>query len=147
MDRIYSRNRIKIPKMKIINYDIKKLKRILKIIVILLIASITFHQISKSIVSIFEGLAVEKVKRIATEVMNEEVNKVLAGYNYKDLVTVTKGEENNTNILKTDVVIINKITSDLPLAIEERFKSIQNEKIRNPNRYTNWKQLSSRNRT
>lgn len=129
MSKIYSRSRIRIPRLKSMDYDNKKAKKIFKILVILIIAMSTFKTTSKAISSIYEGLCNEKVTHIATEIINSEVSRVLLEYDYKDLVTVIKNEEDNTNILKTDVVIINKITSELPMAIETRFQALEKEKI------------------
>ena len=132
MYTIYSRSRIRIPKLKIFNYDSKKTKILLKMLVILTIAIITFYTISGSIAIIFEELCIEKALNLTTEIVNSEVHRVLSQYDYEDLVTIIKDEENSTNILKTDVVVINRIISELPLAIEQRFKSLENEKISIP---------------
>ena len=48
------------------------------------------------------------------------------------MVSVIKNEEDNTNIIKTNVVLVNQIASDIALKIEERFKTISGEKIKIP---------------
>ena len=132
MYKIYSRARIRIPKFKVFNYNSKKIKVTFKILVILIIAVFTYHLISESVSDIFSELCVQKALNITTDIINSEVNRVLLQYDYKDLITVMKDEKNNTNILKTDVVMINRIITELPLAIEERFQSLEKEKISIP---------------
>jgi sporulation protein YunB len=131
MDSIYSRKKIRIPKVEGFYSNNKNGKKIIKVISILLIAVCTFYIIIKSMSPIFDGLCVEKVKNIGTIIMNEETNNVLNNTDYSKIVTVTK-DENNTNIVKTDVVQINKIASDIAIKIEERFKNVSDEKIQMP---------------
>lgn len=130
MDKIYSRKRIKLPIA--ITYASKsgKEKTIFKILVIIVIAIITAYYIIKSVEPIFEGLAIQKAKAIATEIMNKKTSEVLAKYNYKDLVWMMKDENSSNNILRTDVVIINKIASDIAIEVEKALLDAQNDTIK-----------------
>lgn len=127
MDSIYSRHRIKLP-----SYSNNKNKKILKILFVLIIALFTFYSMLKSISPIFDGLCIEKVNNIATIIINEETSNVLNNIDYEKMVYVTKDEEKNTNIVKTDVVLINQIASGIAIKIEERFKNLSREKIKIP---------------
>jgi len=129
MYKIYSRKRIRIPKLKIFNYDSQKIRIISRMLIILIIAGITFYKVSEAVSSIFEELCIEKAISITTEIINSEANTVLLKYDYKDLVMIIQDEQNSTNILKTDVVVINKIITQIPIAIEKRFKELEKEKI------------------
>ena len=130
MDSIYSRRRIKLPKIKGFNKDNKNAKKFFSIFIIILITAITFYSIFKSISPIFEGLCLEKAREIGTYIMNDASNKILDNTNYKNIVQVEK--DGNNNILKTDVVTINKIASDIALEAERQFKELQNQTISIP---------------
>lgn len=130
MDSIYSRRRIKLPKIEGFNKDNKNAKKFFSIFIIILITAITFYSIFKSISPIFEGLCLEKAREIGTYIMNDASNKILDNTNYKNIVQVEK--DGNNNILKTDVVTINKIASDIALEAERQFKELQNQTISIP---------------
>ena len=133
MDSIYSRKRINIPKIKgFYTKNNNKNKKILTVFVIVCVGVLTFYNILKSIDPIFDGLCIQKAKTIATEIINEESNVVLNDINYKDIVSIVKDEANNTNILKTDVVVINKIASDIALKVERRLQNNKDEEISVP---------------
>lgn len=133
MDSIYSRKRINIPKIKgFYTENNNKNKKLLTVVIIICISVLTFYNILKSIDPIFDGLCIQKAKTLATEVVNEQSSVVLDNIDYKDIVSVIKDEENNTNILKTDVVVINKIASDVTLKIETKLQELKNEEISIP---------------
>ena len=125
MDKIYSR-----PRIKIFYSTKKKFKKNISLVAILVITICTVIASVKSIDPIFESLCKDRAVKIATEILNEESTKVLKKYDYKDIVTITKNEENN--ILKTDVQVINQIASDLSLQVTKRLKDLSNDKIEIP---------------
>ena len=129
MDKIYSRKRIKIPKIESFYFN-KNAKKKFSIFVILIISTITFYSIFISINPIFEGLSVEKAKEIGTKIINEASNKVLESIDYGSIVIFENN--NNNNILKTDVKVINKIASEIALEVENKFQKIENEVIEIP---------------
>ena len=130
MDSIYSRKRIKIPKVKGFYTDNKNAKRFFSIFIIILIAFTTFYSLFKSINPIFETLCIEKARALGTHIMNDSSNKILDNLDYKNIVRIEQDGENK--VLKTDVVIINKIASDIALEAEKQFKELENEKIQIP---------------
>ena len=130
MDCIYSRKRIKIPKVRGFYTNKKNAKKFFSIFIIILIAFFTFYSIFKSLNPIFEGLCTEKAREIGTYIMNDASNKVLDNIDYKNIVTI--GENGENRVLKTDVVVINKIASDIALEAERQFKELENEKIKIP---------------
>lgn len=125
MDKIYSRRRI-----KIFYSGEKKTKKKFMIILISVIATVTAGTSIKSITPIFEDLCKDKAMEVSTVILNEESSKVLQKYDYKDIVTITKNDENN--ILKTDVSIINDMASELALQVTNRLKALNSEKIKIP---------------
>ena len=121
MDSIYSRKRINIPKIKgFYTKNNNKNKKILTVCVIVCISVLTFYSILKSIDPIFDGLCIQKAKTIATEIVNAQSSVALDNIDNKDIV------------LKTDVVVINKIASDVALEIEKELQNLKNEEIRIP---------------
>ena len=125
MDKIYSRRRI-----KIFYSGEKKIRKKLIIVLVIIIAIATVVVAIRSITPIFEKLCKDKAMEISTTILNEESSKVLQEYNYKDIVNVTKTEENN--ILKTDVSILNEMASKLALEVSNRLKTLDTEKIKIP---------------
>lgn len=132
MDKIYSRHRIKIPNIKSKKNDSKKIRKLYFTIILYGITAITSWYILKSIDPIFEGLCTAKALSIATDITNKKSSEVLAKYNYKDTVEILKGEEGKNNILKTDIVTINEIASDIAVEIQNALNEIGKEYIEIP---------------
>ncbi len=130
MDSIYSRKRIKIPKIKGFYTDNKNAKKFFSIFIIILITSITFYSLFRSINPIFEGLCIQRAREIGTYIMNNASNMILDNTNYNNIVTIEENEDNK--VLKTDVVVINKIASDIALEAEKQFKELEKETIQIP---------------
>ena len=128
MDKIYSRRRIRLPKA-VTYYSGNNKKPVIKIIIVILISVITAYSIIQGIGPIFEGLAIQKAKAIATEIMNKKTSEVLAKYDYKDLVWIMEDENISNNILRTDVVTINKIASEIAIEVENNLLDAQNDSI------------------
>lgn len=125
MDTIYSRKRIKINKL----YN-KNAKKLFSIFVVVLIMVSTFYTIFSSLNPIFEELCITKARQTGTYIMNEAAHKILNNFDYSQILTIEKFE--NNNILKTDVVTINKIASDIVLEAEEKFSNLEKETIKIP---------------
>ena len=130
MDSIYSRRKIKIPKVKGFYTNNKNAKKFFSIFIIISIAVFTFFNLYKSINPIFEQLCIEKAREIGTYIMNNASNQILDNIDYKNIVSIEENEVNR--VLKTDVVIINKIASDIALEAEKQFNELENQKIQIP---------------
>lgn len=91
--KIYSRNRIKIFKSK--NYNRNYRKKDIKffyMFCIIVIVSITYIIIYKSIDPIFETICSDKAQAIATKITNQESTKVMVNYSYNEMFTIEKDE-------------------------------------------------------
>lgn len=130
MDSIYYRKRIRFPKVKSFYINNKNAKRFFSIFIIILVAVSTFYTFFKSLNPIFERLCLEKARAIGTYIMNDASNKVLDNIDYSNIIKIEKNE--NNNVVKTDVVVINKIASDIALEAEKQFKELENETIQIP---------------
>lgn len=131
MDKIYSRRRIRIYRIKPANKK-KNIKRekIIKLFAISMIAFITVYSVLKSINPIFDGLCVSKVNVLATDIINTKTSEILAKYQYEEILQVIYNEKDNTNILKTDVVTINKIISEISVEITKILDLLERENIK-----------------
>lgn len=132
MDKIYSRYRIKMPKIKKEKIGNKNIRKIYCIILILVMAILTVYYVLKSIDPIFESLCTSKALSIATDITNKKTSEVLAKYNYKEVVETTKTEDGKNNILKTDVVLLNRITSDIAIEVQNELNKISRQNIEIP---------------
>lgn len=129
MDTIYSRRKIRLPRF---NSNNEKNNRIIKMLLILFIAILTLTIILKSINPIFEASCREKVQEIATNITNIQSSKVLKEKNYGNIVELVKDDKGNISVIKSDVVIINEIASDIAIRIQEEISKLQKEQISIP---------------
>lgn len=132
MYKIYSRPRIKIP-MVSINRGSKvynqKNKKILKIFLILIIAFSTVKLMLDAVYPIFDTLCETKAKSIATMVSNEQATNVMREHSYDELFTVEKDSNNNITMIKSNVLAINEIISDVAIKIQEDIDNKGKENI------------------
>lgn len=140
MHKIYSRPRIKIPKIKMnrIGIQNRNLNNIngqkintnkLKIIMIILIAFFTVTTILKAVYPIFDNLCESKAKSIATKISNEEATNIMKEHSYDELFTIEKDTNNNIGMIKSNIIKINEITSDIALRIQKRIDEIEKDNI------------------
>lgn len=140
MHKIYSRPRIKIPKIDIketrfINKNFNKLngKKInankVKIIIIVLVAIFTVRTILNAVYPIFDTLCKSKAKSIATIISNEEATNVMKEHSYDELFTIEKDANNNIRMIKSNIISINEISSSIAEKIQKRLDDTEREKI------------------
>ncbi len=126
MDTIYSRRKIRIPKF---NSNNEKNKKKIRIILIIFIAFLTLTIILKSVNPIFEARCIEKVQELATNITNNQSSIILKEKNYGNIVEVEKDEKGNIGVIKSDVVVINEIASDIAIAIQGELSKLKTEQI------------------
>ena len=132
IERIYSSKKIKTPKIKMnlkkikpkINFKNKNTKKIFKVSMILCIALFTVDHFVHIIEPIIEKKSIYMARSIATKVSNEETSRVMENYKYEDLVNVIMDENKNIKMITANTININKITSEIPLYIQESLKEI-----------------------
>lgn len=131
MHKIYSRPRIRIPKV-LINGEVlnnHKNKKIAKIIIILIIAFSTVKIVLDAVYPIFDTLCEAKAKSIATIVSNEQATNVMKEHSYDELFTLEKDNNNNITMVKSNVLAINEIISDVAVKIQEHIDNRGRENI------------------
>ena len=125
MYKIYSRHRIRWPK----KLNSKKGKRMLKVIIILMIAFTVAKIILDSILPVFDKLCEEKAMSIATIISNNKATEVMAEHTYDELFTIEKDNNGNITMIKSNVIPINEIISDVAIKIQEEFNKQGRENI------------------
>lgn len=124
IEYIYSRKRIKVsPENK------KKIKKSIMFLVIIVIAFFTAVIIIGAINPIFETLCTNKAKSIATIISNEEATKVMSNYSYEDLIFIEKDSNGNIAMVKSNVITLNEIISDVAVKIQNSFNNLETQDI------------------
>lgn len=115
-DKIYSRSRIRLPKIELKNKENNRNTiKILKIIVILGIA-INFAYFSlKGIKPIMEKNCIS-----------------IAKSEYDDILNIIKDENGNIKMVGTNIFTVNKIISDIPVYMQEEFEREENSTFKIP---------------
>lgn len=125
MDKIYSRPRIKIPKVQMFyrkNGGNKQIKKILVIILILIIISkLSFDYINP----MFETLCYLRAKSIAAQIVNQKTKESIENIDYNDLITIVRDNNGSISMVKANVLAINRISAELTIDIQE---GLQNAK-------------------
>lgn len=89
---------------------------------------ITIISIINSIEPILDTLCKDKAKSVATIICNEESTKIINNYQYEDLVTIHRDNENNITMIQSNITPINYIISDAGEKIQKRIDETKNEK-------------------
>lgn len=133
MSKIYSRKRFILkPNFRAPNRTFIIKKNTIKIILTIIIFIIIYEMIFSYIEPVFETLCEEEVKSFATIVTNQESTKVMNKYQYEELYTIEKDGEGNIVIIKSNVVPINNMISDLTECIQNRFNETEKTEINIP---------------
>lgn len=130
--KIYTRNRLRIPRFKMKFLDQKTKRNNQKIVQIVAIVSIAITVAYFSLQAI-EPIMVENsknmAKSIATKICNNETTKGMTKYNYDDFLTITKDEQGNIKMVGTNIVTVNEVISDIPVHIQEELEKSENNQF------------------
>lgn len=121
MSKIYSRPRIKIPQIFLVNAtnkNLRKKQKIAKIFIIMIIAFSTVKIVLDAILPIFDTLCKDRAKSIATIISNEQATVVMREHTYEELFSLEKDNEGNIIMIKSNVGPINEIISDVAVKIQ-----------------------------
>ena len=106
----------------------KIIKLIIIIIIIIALLQLFFYYFEP----VFEAMCEEKVKSLATLITNQQSTIVMNKYQYDELYTIEKDANGNIGIIKSNVVPINNLISDLTENIQKEFDKIDNPEIKIP---------------
>lgn len=132
MALIYSRKRIRLPKIIYKKFNFiqnKENKKLTKFLVILIVMIMTFYIIIKAITPIFDTLCRDTARNISTIICNEESTKIISKYKYEDLVTIYKDNNENITMIKSNITPINFIISDVAEKIQKRINEEKTDEI------------------
>jgi len=132
MHKIYSRPRIRIPKIIIQSrkrIQNEKIKKMTTMLVILIIAFSTVKLILDAVLPIFDTLCENRAKSIATIISNEQATNVMREHTYDELFTIEKDNSGNITMIKSNVIPINEIISDVANKIQEEINKRGRENI------------------
>lgn len=132
MSKIYSRPRIRIPKIFVSNIgdkNFRKKQKITKIFIIMVIAFSTVKIVLDAILPIFDTLCKDKAKSIATIISNEQATNVMREHTYDELFTIEKDNNGNITMIKSNVYAINEIISDVAIKIQNEIEKRGREDI------------------
>ncbi len=137
MAKIYSRPRIRIPKINFNNKKGNKNKlekktknKIVMILIVLIIAFSTIKLVLDAILPIFDTLCENKAKSIATIVSNKEATKAMKQHTYDELFSIEKDSNGNIIMIKSNISNINNIISEIPINIQENINKIGKDDIK-----------------
>lgn len=132
MHKIYSRPRIRIPKIILQSrkrIQNEKTKKMTTMLVILIIAFSTVKLILDAVLPIFDTLCENRAKSIATIISNEQATNVMREHTYDELFTIEKDNSGNITMIKSNVIPINEIISDVANKIQEEINKRGRENI------------------
>lgn len=130
MDKIYSRKRIRIPKIECKNEkQRKRTKKTIKTAIIVCIAVFIFYTVMQSIEPVLDRLCINKAKSIATMISNEDATKVMENYTYDDIITIHKDESNQINMVESNVIIMNEIISNVAAVIQKDLDELDSQDL------------------
>lgn len=130
--KIYSRPRIKLPRIFFAGGGDKNLKRkqkVTKIFIIMVIAFSTVKIVLDAILPIFDTLCKDKAKSIATIIANEEATNVMKEHTYDEIFTLEKDKDGNITMIKSNIIAINEIISDVAVKIQNKIDQNGRENI------------------
>jgi len=133
VDKIYSRKRIRIPKLVYL-YKFPKLKdlrkkKLIKLYFIVFIIFAIIMQIFHIITPIIDVLCIDETKSLATIISNEQATEVMKKYEYEDIITIYRDKNDNIVMLKSNIISINKIISDVATCIQNKINNTNSDDL------------------
>ena len=106
-----------------------KIRKKLKVSLIVIIAIITMIRGIKSIEPSFNRICEKEANGIATKITSNKATEVMKKYEYDDLVTIMKDENGNVNMVKANIIPINKIISDVAVEIQNELDNLSDKDV------------------
>jgi len=107
----------------------KKLKKLYYFLIIWMVVVITVISAIKLITPPFEKLCIEETERIGTLILNDISTKVLQNVDYNDLVVVSKDANDKITMVKSNVILINILASDIAYKVQEELDKLGKKEI------------------
>ena len=126
MPKIYSRNKIKIPNVIV---NIKNKRKLFMITLFIIAIIVSGKMVLNAVNPIFDTLCENQKKSLATIVSNEQATNVMREHTYDELFTIEKDTNGNITMIKSNVIPINEIISDVAIKIQEEINNKGREDI------------------
>ncbi|MBS5938482.1 sporulation protein YunB [Clostridium sartagoforme] len=111
------------PKMR---FEIKHPKTILAIIAIFILFNSIIYLFNKNILPAVLSIGEERMKREATEIINETALDIYSkDFNYEEVIITDKDNEGNITMLRADTVKLNYLSSKLVLEANRRIGELE----------------------
>lgn len=94
-----------------------------------IVVGITVMTVVNIITPPFEKLCIEETERIGTIILNDVSTKVLQNVDYDDLVVVSKDANDKITMVKSNVILINILASDIAYKVQEELNKLEKEEI------------------
>lgn len=127
-DKIYSRPRVKLPRIR--RFNDKRNTKIFYFVLLWIIVIIVASAIGSSMEPIFEKICVERAKELGTRILNKESSEVLKNVDYNDLIIVEKDSNESIRMVKSNIIQINLLASDITYRIQERLSELEKQDIK-----------------
>lgn len=129
MDYIYSRKRIKFPKIVIYKENKRKINKLNIILIFFIILVIINLLIIKAISPVFNKLCEDKAKGVAILICNTNTSECIKQYNYSDFIIIHMDDDKNIRMLEANMKNINLVISDITEKIQKEINNSQNEEL------------------
>lgn len=131
MDKIYSRPRLKLklPHFQPNDPNFIKKKKVIKLIAIFFIAFLTAYYMIKAIEPIMTTMCEAEAMSIATKISNNQATEVMKRYRYEDLISISKDDTGNITGIKTNVIPVNEIISDVAVRIQNELNNSEQNQV------------------
>ena len=129
MDYIYSRKRIKFPKIVIYKENKRKINKLNIILIFFIILVIINLLVIKAISPVFNKLCEDKAKGVAILICNTNTSECIKQYNYSDFIIIHMDDDKNIRMLEANMKNINLVISDITEKIQKEINNSQNEEL------------------
>ena len=120
MDKIYSRSRIRLPRLSYSrNRRNRNSEKTIKIILILVIALLVMFNMLSAIDPIFEKLCIEEAKSLVTIEVNTITTNNANKYRDREIITVKQDENGNIQLLQVNSEPLNSMISDITIDTQD----------------------------
>lgn len=140
MEKIYSRPRLLLskkeenkynkisPNKKNNSFNNKEIiRKTAKIAIIIIIAISVATNMIRAVEPIINRQCINMAKRLATEISNEQLTVVMEKYDYDDFINIIQDQNGNIKMIKSNVISINEVTSDIAVKIQEEINKIEDD--------------------
>ena len=129
MDYIYSRKRIKFPKIVIYKENKRKINKLNIILIFFIILVIINLLVIKAISPVFNKLCEDKAKGVAILICNTNTSECIKQYNYSDFIIIHMDDDKNIRMLEANMKNINLVISNITEKIQKEINNSQNEEL------------------